>query len=94
MKKLSKMAGNSASKRTIECIHEIHIILYFKMAFSLFIIMRLRPFLNQVCAWFLEITFIPPKYVCVSIPKAINNKSWANDKHTGIKLSTHKVHTH
>ena len=40
-------------------------------------------FLNQACAWFLEITFIPPKYVCacvcvcvcvcVSTPEAINN---------------------
>ena len=41
-------------------------------------------FLNQAhagrrpaCAWFLEITFVPPKYVCVcvcvSTPEAINN---------------------
>ena len=29
--------------------------------------------LQLVRAWFLEITFMSPKYVCVSIPEAINN---------------------
>ena len=38
-------------------------------------------FLNQARTWFLEITFVPPKYVCMSVclcvyvstPEAISN---------------------
>ena len=37
------------------------------MYFHLFLL------LNEARAWFLIITFTPPKYVCVYAPEAINN---------------------